>query len=59
MGTEKIVEILTNELACVIRADKGCDRKCQDCDLVRPTAEIVEAYCEAIKIVENTDGNIQ
>ena len=44
MTLEKIYETIENEIECVISADKGCDRDCAFCHLVRPTEEILTAY---------------
>lgn len=53
MESEKIIEILKNEMACVIRADQNrCDRDCSKCDLLRDSAEIIQAYVDAIHCVE-------
>lgn len=52
MDEDKIVEILQNEMACVIRAETGrCIRDCASCDLVRPSEEIIQAYADAINAV--------
>lgn len=52
MNEDKIVEILQNEMACVIRAETGrCTRDCASCDLVRPSEEIIQAYADAINAV--------
>ena len=52
MNEDKVVEILQNEMACVIRAETGrCNMDCARCDLVKPAEEIIEAYSQAINTV--------
>lgn len=44
VSPEKAIEILKNEVACVVRASDGlCDRDCGKCDLVRDTMDIVKS----------------
>lgn len=43
------VEVLRIEKKCVLRNIRGCDRKCEGCDLVLPDDEVLKAYDEAIK----------
>ena len=44
MTLQQIYNTIENEIECVISADKGCDRDCAFCHLVRPTEEILTAY---------------
>ena len=43
MTIDKAMEIVKNEQKCVLRA-ATCDRKCENCDLLRDTEDILEAY---------------
>ena len=53
MTKERVHDIMENELRCVQRAGTNrCDRKCEDCDLLMDTDEIVEAYGMVIKMLE-------
>lgn len=55
MDSEEAIEIIKNEVKCVIRADKSeCKRDCANCDLVRPTEKILEAYSAAIQALQDT-----
>ena len=55
MSSEKVIDILDNELRCVVRAEKGCDRQCEKCDLVRDSDEIIVAYVTAINAIHDLD----
>ena len=44
MTLKEAENIINNEVECVITADKGCDRECEFCKLVRPTENILTAY---------------
>lgn len=48
---EQVEDIIRNERACVLKADKGCDRRCESCPLVRPTDEILNAYNAVLSIL--------
>ena len=52
MTAARAIEIIENEIACVRRASNGCDRKCESCDLLMDTDEILLAYAEAINSIE-------
>lgn len=57
MNKERIVELLKNEAECIRRQDTPkCQRDelgCQGCDLLVETEEILEAYAEAVEIIQN------
>lgn len=55
MSNEEAINVLDNELRCVVRAEKGCDRQCEKCDLVRDTNEIIVAYVTAINALVSID----
>ena len=46
---------MRNERLCVVRAStiNHCNRDCQNCDLLLPTDEILEAYDCVIGIIDN------
>lgn len=46
-NTEMVRAILKNEIQCV-RMANACDRQCQNCELVRGDADILDAYAMAI-----------
>ena len=47
------IGIIKNEKACVERNIKHkCDRDCFHCDLLKPDDDILQAYDEAIKSLE-------
>ena len=53
MDPFRVVNILENEKACVLRADHdNCNRDCAKCDLLMDTQEILEAYRIAIACVK-------
>ena len=52
MNNTKIISILENELNCINRANY-CDRECINCDLVLDDTELIEAYIDAIRIIQN------
>ena len=56
MEKDKVLDILNNEAACVMRQDTPeCARidagTCRGCDLVKDTSDVLEAFREAIKAV--------
>ena len=45
MTKERMLELLDIERQCIIRNDKDiCDRKCENCDLVQDTKELLVMY---------------
>lgn len=54
---DDVIDILQNEQECVKRAaaDK-CNRKCEKCDLLRDTDNILKAYEIAIKNLKTNNG---
>lgn len=55
----EIIDILLNEMECVQRASDGeCDRDCAQCDLLRNTDQILQAYRIAIKALEHPEENV-
>lgn len=57
MKNEDIIRILKNEQECATRAFRGgCDRDCENCELVMEDSDIIGAYDAAIAILkEQTD----
>lgn len=52
MDLEKVIKILENEKACVVRNVRSeCDRNCAKCDLVLPDADIINAYNYALELL--------
>lgn len=55
MTNERAIEILNCEKECVLRQDTPkCNRDecgCQCCDLIQETADVIEAYNVAIKVL--------
>lgn len=56
MTNEKAIEVIKIEKKCVLRNIKGCDRKCEYCDLVLPDEEILTAYDLVIEALKGDDG---
>ena len=56
-----LIEIIENEKECVKRASLpfGCDRHCEDCDLVRPTEEILWAYDKVLDILSRMEDDLK
>ena len=53
MTMAEAIEIIRTERACVVRASTdGCARDCENCDLLRPTEDILEGETIAIKAME-------
>ena len=53
MSTNRAIELLKIELACVQRNENGlCDRNCADCDLVQQTSELIDMYRYVISRME-------
>lgn len=52
MTEKESIEIIKIEKQCVLKSIEGCDRKCADCDSVRPDQEIIAGYDTAIKALE-------
>ncbi len=49
MELDEVIATLENEVKCVQRNEAGkCDRHCEDCDLVLPTEQVLDAYAVAI-----------
>lgn len=49
---EKVIELMKNELNCIFRNIDGCDRMCQNCDLVKTDDELLFAFNTAISALE-------
>lgn len=49
---DEVINVLQNERACVIRASMpfGCERDCENCDLLMDSERIIEAYDKAIEV---------
>lgn len=54
MKNEEIIEIINTESECVKRAE-NCDRDCENCSLVMPAENILEAYDFAVKNIKTLD----
>lgn len=48
MTNERAIEVIKTEKKCVLRNMRGCDRKCENCDLVMKSEDILLAYDIAI-----------
>ena len=49
---KQIVDILATEYECVTRQDTPkCNRDCKNCDLLKPTEDVLRAYEAAITIL--------
>ena len=48
MTNERAIEVIKIEKKCVLRNMRGCDRKCENCDLVMESEDILLAYDIAI-----------
>ncbi len=55
MTNERAIEVLRTEKKCVLRNIRGCDRKCEECDLCLPDEDVLTAYDLAIKALEGDD----
>ena len=44
MEAMRAKELMDIELACIRRNITGCDRKCENCDLVQKDTDLIEAY---------------
>lgn len=49
MTNERAIEVIQNEKKCVLRNIRGCDRRCEYCDLVLPDEEVLTAYDMAME----------
>ena len=56
MTNERAIEVLRTKKKCVLRNIRGCERKCEECDLCLPDEETLTAYETAIKALEGDDG---
>lgn len=56
MTHELATRIMENEYSCVIRASNGCDRKCEKCDLLLPTDQVMDAYEYVLECLHKTSG---
>lgn len=54
------MDVMKNEFECVKRAEKGCDRQCDKCDLLMDTEVIKLAYMNVLTLlsVNNTMAEI-
>ena len=57
MDRVRALELMKIEAECIRRNSLpfGCDRHCEDCDLVQEDWELEEAYGYVIGILESTD----
>lgn len=56
MTSDRAVFIIQTEKECLRRNISGCNRDCENCDLVLPDADIEEAYEMAIESLKGDDG---
>ena len=54
MTHDRAIFIIQTERECLKRT--GCDRDCENCDLVMPDEDIEEAYKMAIESLKGDDG---
>ena len=53
MKLNRILQIMKTEYRCIKRNEtNSCDRKCEKCDLVLPTNDLLDAYEEIIVALE-------
>ena len=53
MDMKEALDIMRTEKKCVLRqGTRGCNKKCETCDLVRPTEDVLFAYTLIISCVE-------
>lgn len=55
MTNQEAIELIENEIGCVMDADNGCDRDCGKCNRVRKSEDIQQAFRMAIKVLENSE----
>jgi len=52
ISVDRTLELMRIEKQCILRnEDKNCDRKCESCDLVQETSELLMAYDKVIEII--------
>ena len=57
MTTLLVVEI---ERECVQRnIDKKCDRNCENCNLVLPDKDVIDAYDEVIHLLKRREDDLR
>lgn len=56
MTNDRAIFVLETEKKCVLRNIRGCDRDCENCDLVMADEDIEEAYKMAIESLKGDDG---
>lgn len=56
MTHERAIFVIETERKCLRRNISGCDRDCENCDLVMPDEDIEEAYRMAIESLKGDDG---
>lgn len=55
MTNARAIEILKIEKECIIRNEIGCDRKCEKCNLVQTTDELIAMYDLVIKKMKSSE----
>lgn len=60
MTRQRAAELMEIEKTCVLRQGdiSKCDRRCEECDLVQDSDEIVEAYNLAIEALKTASIHI-
>ena len=52
ISVDRTLELMRIEKQCILRNEnKDCDRKCESCDLVQETSELLQAYDKVIEII--------
>lgn len=49
MTEERAIQVIKNVIKCMMRSARGCDKKCDKCNLGISTNEVLAAYDLAIK----------
>lgn len=55
MTNKEAIELIENEIGCVMDADNGCDRDCGKCVRVRKSEDMQQAFRMAIHSLENEE----
>ena len=58
LSVDEVLQILETERKCVSRASSSipCNRRCDKCDLVLDSEDIIYAYSWAIGFIKQTTG---
>lgn len=57
MDNKTAIRVIKNEVKCIIRSSRGCDKKCEKCNLHVSKNDLMSAYDLSIKALMKMQEN--